>query len=54
MSRVVEIPFSLLSDFGANSLAISLSAGEDSFELHSVQLEAVEKQIRELLGSRPS
>ncbi len=35
-------------------LCLALNAGEDPFELHSVQLEleAVERQIRELLGKQ--
>ncbi len=33
-------------------LCLPLSAGEDTFELHSVLLEAVERQIHELLGKQ--
>ncbi len=33
-------------------LCLPLSAGEDTFELHSVELEAVERRIHELLGKQ--
>ncbi len=33
-------------------LCLPLSTGEDTFELHSVQLEAVERRIHELLGKQ--
>ncbi len=44
---------SLLLALMAN-LCLPLSAGEDTFELHSVQLEleAVERQIHKLLGKQ--
>ncbi len=35
-------------------LCLPLSAGEDTFELHSVQLELEERRIDNCLGSRPS
>ncbi len=43
---IVSLLLTLMAD-----LCLSLSAGEDAFELHSVQLEleAVERQINELL-----
>ncbi len=46
---IVSLLLALMGD-----LCLSLSAGEDPFELHSVQLEleAVEKQIHKLLGKQ--
>ncbi len=41
---IVSLLFTLVAD-----LCLPLSAGEDTFELHSVQLEAVERQIHKLL-----
>ncbi len=46
---IVSLLLVLMAD-----LCLPLSAGEDTFELHSVQLEleAMEKQIHELLGKQ--
>ncbi len=44
---IVSLLLALMAD-----LCLPLSAGEDTFELHSVQLETVEKQIGKLLGKQ--
>ncbi len=46
--------FSFLLFLRMADLCLPLCAGEDTFELHSVQLEleAVERRIRELLGKQ--
>ncbi len=41
---IVSLLLALMAD-----LCLPLSAGEDAFELHSVQLDAVEKQICDLV-----
>ncbi len=43
----VSLLLALMAD-----LCLPLSTGEDTFELHSVQLEAVERRIHELLGKQ--
>ncbi len=44
---VASLLLALMAD-----LCLPLCAGEDTFELHSVQLEAMERLIRELLGKQ--
>ncbi len=44
---IVSLLFALMAD-----LCLPLSAGEDTFELHSVELEAVERWIYKLLGKQ--